>query len=83
MVNEPISISEREFNHDIDKLSEASQKCDKIALKWVMTSIRNNEKALFKGEITENKYMEQLQKITSLIVFFSYNCKIVLCQRNS
>lgn len=76
MVNESISriTSEREFDYTFDKLNGAAQKCDKSALEWVMASIRSNEKALCKGEITENKYMEQQQKVSSSIVFFSYNC---------
>ncbi len=40
-----------------------------------MASIRSNEKALCKGEITENTYMDRQQKITGLVAGFQYNCK--------
>ncbi len=68
-------ISERDFNYAFDKLNKAVDKCDNSALEWVMASIRSNEKALCKGEITENTYMDRQQKITGLVAGFQYNCK--------
>ena len=67
--------SERDFNYAFDKLNKAVDKCDNSALEWVMASIRSNEKALCKGEITENTYMDRQQKVTSLVADFQYNCR--------
>ncbi len=58
--------SERDFNYAFDKLNKAVDKCDNNALEWVMASIRSNENALCKREITENTYMDRQQKITKL-----------------
>ncbi len=66
---------EREFSYAFDKLNKAVDKCDENALEWVMASIRSNEKALCKGEITNNEYMDQQQKISSLVANFIYNCR--------
>lgn len=67
--------SERDFNYAFDKLNKAVDKCDNNAIEWVMTSIRSNEKALCKGEITDNTYMDRQQKISGLVANFQYNCK--------
>lgn len=67
--------SEKDFNYVFDKLNKAVDKCNNNALEWVMASIRSNEKALCKGEITENTYMDRQQKITGLVADFQYNCK--------
>lgn len=67
--------SEIEFNYAFDKLKKAVQYCDNSALEWVMASIRSNEKALCKKEITDDKYMDQQQKITGLVTDFSHICR--------
>lgn len=73
----PVSriASEKDFNYAFDKLNNVIDKCDNSALEWVMASIRSNEKALCKGEITENTYMDRQQKVTSLVADFQYNCR--------
>lgn len=71
----PRITSERDFNYAFDKLNKAVQKCDNSALEWIMSSIRSNEKALCKGDITYNTYNDQQQKITNLVADFQYNCK--------
>ncbi len=69
------TTSEKEFNYSFDKLNQAVEKCDINVLEWVMASIRNNEKALCKGEITDNIYMDQQQKVSGLVLSFQYHCK--------
>ncbi len=67
--------SEREFNYAFEKLNKAVDKCDENALEWVMASIRSNEKALYKGEITDSKYNDQQQQVSGLVANFIYNCR--------
>lgn len=67
--------SEKEFDYAFDKLNKSVDKCDENALEWVMASIRSNEKALCKGEITDSKYSDQQQKVSSLVASFTYNCR--------
>lgn len=71
----PREVLERDFNIVFNELNKAVEKCDNSALEWIMSSIRSNEKALCKKEITEDKYLEQQQKVTNLVSGFSYNCK--------
>jgi hypothetical protein len=66
---------EKEFSYVFDKLNKAVDKCDDSALEWVAASTRVNEKALHKGDIMEDTYMERQQQITSLLLNFSYNCR--------
>lgn len=67
--------SEKEFDYAFDKLNKSVDKCDENALEWVMASIRSNEKALFKGEITDDKYSEQQQKQTQLKLSLRPSCR--------
>lgn len=71
----PRITSGKDFDYTFDKLNNAIDKCDNSALEWVMASIRSNEKALCKGEITENTYMDRQQKVTGLVADFQYNCR--------
>lgn len=71
----PRDVLERDFNIVFDELNKAVEKCDNSALEWAMSSIRSNEKALCKKEITESTYLERQQKVTNLIADFSYNCE--------
>ncbi len=77
MVKNPTITSDKEFNYTSDKLNKAVQQCNISTLEWLMASVRSNEKSLCKGEITDDKYMDQQQKVTNLIVDFSYNCKMI------
>lgn len=69
------STSGKDFSYVFDKLDKAVDKCDNSALEWVVATTRRNEKDLYKGDIMEDTYMERQQKITELLLNFSYNCR--------
>ncbi len=69
------AVLKNDFEYSFDKLNKSVDKCDNSALEWIMTSVRSNEKALCKGEITESIYNDRQQKISGLVANFSYNCR--------
>lgn len=65
---------QKEYDYALGRLDKAVRQCDDSALKWVMISIRNNEKAFCEGEIAEDKRVEQQHKVSGLILDFSRDC---------
>lgn len=66
--------SKLSYNYALHKLHEAAEECHSNTLEWVAAATRSNEKALHKKEITEEEYKDQQQKVSNIILGFSYNC---------